>query len=94
MGRSSDSRGEKSGNEPHLEATMSPAQKQAVEQFQGILRGRFPDVASNLRAEEQFGSVVVHLGVSGARLSDIEAAMTGPITDIMMSSGILLMLVS
>ncbi len=72
---------------------MTPSQKQAVDQFQSALKGRFPDVAGGIRAEEQFGSIVVHLGITGSRLSDVEAAMTNTITDIMMNTGVLLMLV-
>jgi hypothetical protein len=62
----------------------------AVDTCRNALRSKFPDVQP--RIEEGPAGIAIRLGVSGARLGEIEAAMTDTLTDIMLSSGVLLML--
>lgn len=73
--------------------TLTDDQKKAVELFVDSLRQRFPEAAGNVTADEQFGSVALKLGGIGAgRIGEVESGMSDVQTDIMLSTGVLLML--
>lgn len=77
---------------PNFE-TLSDEQKTAVKTFAGTLRQRFPDAAANLEADLQFGSVAMKLnGVGMGRMGEIESGMQDVQTQIMLDTGVLLML--
>ena len=72
---------------------LTEEQKTAVKSFAGSLRERFPDAAANLEAGEQFGSVALKLkGIGFGRLGEIESGMQDVQTQIMLDTGVLLML--
>ena len=73
--------------------TLNDDQKKAVGLFVDTLRQRFPEAAGDISAEEQFGSVALKLGGIGAgRIGEVESGMQDIQTDIMLSTGVLLML--
>lgn len=69
---------------------MTPQQQQAVDTCRNALRSKFPDISPSV--EEGPAGIAIRLGVSTTRLGEVEAAMTDTLTDIMLSSGVLLML--
>ena len=73
--------------------TLNDDQKTAVESFVVQLRSRFPEAAANLQADLQFGSVAVKIGgVAAGRIGEIESGMQDVQTQIMLDTGVLLML--
>lgn len=73
--------------------SLNQEQQSAVKSFATSLRQRFPDAAANLEADMQFGSVALKLrGVGMGRLGEIESGMQDVQTQIMLDTGVLLML--
>lgn len=74
-------------------SSLNQEQQSAVKNFADMLRQRFPEAASTLEAAEQFGSVVLKIrGISAGKLSEIESGMQDVQTQIMLDTGVLLML--
>ena len=69
---------------------MTPDEQQAAETLRTKIQSRFPDLSPTV-GDGAMG-VTISLGVDQARFSEIEAAMQDATMEVMLDSGVLVML--
>ena len=69
---------------------LTSQQQQAVDLVTAAIRSKFPEASPLLEAGP--AGLTLRVGVSPARFSEIESVMMGTLTDVMLTTGVLLVL--